>query len=262
MYNRKRSRRWIKIRGWIRLLGLVAAAASIVVFICLLTAERSRIAEARSAAADQTPSASYEAASGVPDGLPDVDTTSWELTLVNDSHHIDEDYAPPALTEIERAQEVDSRVAVQLEALIAAARSCGYNVYFCSGYRSYQTQHEIYWDHVWDYVNEGMSQADAEAKTKLSVNVPGASEHQLGLAVDLLEYEGQDMESYIGGSGLMEWFADNCCRFGFIVRYPEGKTDLTGVEYEPWHLRYVGETAATYIMENNLCLEEFLAFYQ
>jgi D-alanyl-D-alanine carboxypeptidase len=261
MNNRKRSRRGIKIRGWFRLLGLVAAAASVVVFVCLLTAQRNRIAEERSAAAVRTPSPAY-AASGAPDGLPDVDITSWELALVNDGHHIEKDYAPPDLTEIELGQEVDSRIAVQLEALIAAARSCGYDVYFCSGYRSYQTQHEIYWNHVWDYVNEGMSQADAEAKTKLSVNEPGASEHQLGLAVDLLEYQGQDMESYIGGSGLMDWFAKNCCRFGFVVRYPDGKTDLTGVEYEPWHLRYVGEAAATYMMDNNLCLEEFLAFYQ
>ena len=97
----------------------------------------------------------------------------------------------------------------------------------------------------------------AEAATLASVNRPGGSEHQLGLAVDLLEYGDQEMEPWIGGSGLMLWLEEHCAEYGFIIRYPADKTAVTGVEYEPWHLRYVG-SCASYIMENGLCLEEFL----
>ena len=70
------------------------------------------------------------------------------------------------------------------------------------------------------------------------------------------------MEAYIGGSGLMLWLEENCADYGFVIRYPDGKTDITGISYEPWHLRYVGGEVAQYMMENDLCLEEFLALYE
>ena len=135
-------------------------------------------------------------------------------------------------------------------------------MYFCSGYRDYDTQYTIYWNHINQYMAQGMTEEEAHAKTRLAVNYPGASEHQSGLCADILESASQEMEPWIGGSGLMLWLEQHCAEYGFVVRYPKDKTDITGVEYEPWHLRYVGVDAATYMMEKGLCLEEFLALYE
>ena len=193
---------------------------------------------------------------------PNVDPNSWELRLIREEKPLGADFVPEELTEIENGQKVDSRIAEPLKDLFGAARAAGYTVYFCSGYRDYDTQHLIYFDnHVDIYMAQGMSEEEANAKAKLAVNYPGASEHQSGLCADVLEYAYQDMEPYIGGSGLMQWLEDHCAKYGFIIRYPADKTEVTGVEYEPWHLRYVGATAAQYIMEHHMCLEEFLAMY-
>ena len=193
---------------------------------------------------------------------PNVDVNSWELRLIREEKPLGEDFVPESLTEIENGQKVDSRIAEPLKDLFGAARAAGYSVYFCSGYRDYATQHLIYFDnHVNIYMAQGMTEAEANAKAKLAVNYPGASEHQSGLCADVLESPDQDMEPYIGGSGLMLWLEEHCAKYGFVIRYPADKTDVTGVEYEPWHLRYVGTTAAEYIMEHHMCLEEFLAMY-
>lgn len=187
------------------------------------------------------------------------DPDSWELMLANANNLLPEDFAPEELTEIADGQSVDSRIAEPIRALIADAKAAGYtDLYFCSGYRDYDTQYAIYWNHIWDYMNAGYTQEEADAMTRLAVNPPGASEHQLGTTADILEYYDQDMQPYIGGSGLMLWLEEHCTEYGFIIRYPEDKTAITGVEYEPWHLRYVGVEAAEYITENGLCLEEFL----
>ena len=192
--------------------------------------------------------------------LPDVDVNDWSLRLVSFQHPLEEGFEPE-LMDIEDGQQFDARAGMHLKKLLEDARTAGYSTWCCSGFRSFETQSYIYWGHVEDYEAQGMSREEAEAATRLAVNYPGCSEHQLGLAMDVLEFQGQDMEPYIGGSGLMLWLEDHCADYGFVVRYPDGKTDITGVEYEPWHLRYVG-TCARYIMEHGLCLEEFLALYE
>lgn len=217
--------------------------------------EEARLAEEARIAAEQ---AAIEEANRP----PDVDVTDWNLRLVSKAEPLSEDFAPE-LEGIERGEQFDVRAADALKALIADAREAGYTVYVCSAYRAYQTQYEIYWNHVWTYMRQDdMTQDEAEATTQIAVNYPGVSEHQLGLAVDLLEYENQDMEPYIGGSGLMLWMEEHCAEYGFVIRYPDGKTDITGIEYEPWHLRYVGLEAAQYMVDHDLCLEEFLALYE
>ncbi len=193
---------------------------------------------------------------------PAVDTGSWQLRLIDYDHPLGEDFAPPELTEVADGQSMDSRVAPAMSQLIADAKAAGYTVYFCSGYRDYDTQYYIYWNHIDQYTAQGLSEAEAHEKTRLAVNYPGSSEHQSGLCADILESWDQEMEPWIGGSGLMLWLEQHCAQYGFVVRYPDGKTDITGVEYEPWHLRYVGQEAAAYMMEHGLCLEEFLALYQ
>ncbi len=194
--------------------------------------------------------------------LPEVDLDSWELRLVRRGSPLEEDFAPEELTDVGDGQTMDSRVAPALKSLIADAKTAGNTVYVCSGFRDYDTQAIIYWRHIDQYTAEGMTEEEADAKTRLAVNYPGESEHQSGLAVDILEYNGQSMEPYISTEKLMVWLQAHCADYGFVIRYPDGKTDVTGVEYEPWHLRYVGREAAAYIMENGLCLEEFLQLYE
>lgn len=193
--------------------------------------------------------------------LPDVDPDAWYLELANFETLLGSDFVPEVEL-IEEEQEFDVRAADHLWDLIRDARAAGYTVYVCSGYRSYELQHALYWRHIDEFMQEGMTEEEAHATTGTTVNYPGASEHQLGLSVDLLEYYGQPMLPEIGGSGLMLWLEEHCADYGFIVRYPADKTEITGISYEPWHLRYVGAAAASYIMENGLCLEEFLALYE
>lgn len=193
---------------------------------------------------------------------PDVDVNSWQLRLIRYENPLGETFVPESLTNVENDQKMDSRVAPALSRLLDDARAAGYSVYLCSGYRDYDTQYTIYWNHIEQYMAQGMTEEEAHAKTREAVNYPGASEHQSGLCADILESYDQEMEPWIGGSGLMLWLEQHCAEYGFVIRYPKDKTDITGIEYEPWHLRYVGQEAAAYMMEKGLCLEEFLELYE
>lgn len=249
------------------LLAVLGCAVLFMLYFGLFTEPRARLTRAVQVVSGTL---AEPAATATPEPTPTPEPTAtplpfdksdWTLLLANASNPLAEDFAPPSLTEIADGQSVDSRIADPIRALLTDAKAAGYtNIYFCSGYRDYDTQYSIYWNAVWTRMNDyGYSQEEAEAMTRLEINPPGSSEHQLGTTADILEYYGQDMQPYIGGSGLMLWLEQHCTEYGFILRYPEGKTDITGVEYEPWHLRYVGLEAAEYITENNLCLEEFLA---
>lgn len=183
--------------------------------------------------------------------LPDVDINAWELKLVNGQNSIG-DYAPE-LTATENGQYFDSRAVGALEDFIAAARADGLTVYLSSAYRDFNTQKYLYENKVAEY---------GENIAKTIVAPPGTSEHQLGLAADITDKYYQYKNDSLADTELFKWMCAHCAEYGFILRYPENKTDITGVMYEPWHFRYVGVEAATYIMENNLCLEEFLDLYK
>lgn len=269
-------RQKIRIRSRIQAGLILLCVIGVIVAICIAGSrarlsrqqeqaalEAQQAAEAAAAQAAALAAEEAEAAAAAEAAKPpDVDPDAWYLQLVNIDNVLESWFSPPELTEMADDQTFDSRAAAHLEALMQAAKDAGFTVYFCSGYRDYYTQSGIYWTHVDDFVAAGMSEEEAHATTRLSVNYPGASEHQLGLAADILEYKEQPMEAYIGGSGLMLWLEENCADYGFVIRYPDGKTDITGISYEPWHLRYVGGEVAQYMMENDLCLEEFLALYE
>ena len=176
--------------------------------------------------------------------------TAWEYKLANYAHNIGE-YAPE-LEEIENGQDFDTRAADALRKFIQAARDEGLNVVFASGYRDYATQEYLYNKKVAEY---------GEETAKTIVSPPGTSEHQIGLAADITDQYYQYKNESLENTELFQWMSAHCQEYGFIVRYPKDKTDVTGVMYEPWHFRYVGVEAATYIMEHELCLEEFLELY-
>ena len=144
-----------------------------------------------------------------------------------------------------------------LEALVEmseAAREEGYLLYLKSAYRSYQTQNTMYYNRL--KRNNG--------KDDGWVAMPGSSDHQTGLGCDVVPRSWRDksMNGKMGAEPECIWMAEHCSEFGFILRYPEDKEDITEINYEPWHMRYVGKPAAEYIMGNGLCLEEFIVELQ
>lgn len=194
----------------------------------------------------------------VADGeLSGFDKEAWYLILVNKTHPVPDGYNVP-LTTISGSMECDERVVDTLRSMLNAAKKDGVNLVVCSPYRDYQLQEKLFLRKVNAYMAAGYSYLDAYKKVSTDVIVPGASEHQLGLAFDIVVDYHAVLDWDFGDTSGGKWLREHCAEFGFILRYPKGKEDITGIEYEPWHFRYVGVEAATYIMENELTLEEFL----
>lgn len=201
---------------------------------------------------------------------PDVDVTSWEFTLVNGDHSIGQ-YEPEQLaylnqtlseTDIQTAYNgnrcpMDARIA---EALIAFGQGCkdaGLTVFLSSGYRSYSDQAANF---TRICQNNGITDGKDSAGHYITMPA-GCSEHQLALCCDITDRYYEVKNSSIEQTETYQWLNEHCAEYGFVQRFPAGKEDVTGVMYEPWHFRYVGVEAATYMTENHLTLEEFLALY-
>lgn len=144
--------------------------------------------------------------------------------------------------------QLQEECAAALVQMFEDADAEGIKLYLKSAYRSWQTQNTMYYNRLQKYgYDDGW------------VSMPGASDHQTALGCDVVSYEWSDrgMNEQFAKTEEAQWMAAHCAAYGFIIRYPEDKVDITEINYEPWHLRYVGNPAATYIMENGLCLEEF-----
>ena len=191
-------------------------------------------------------------------GDPDSDPC---LILVNPENYIPDDYTVELET-VQGKYQLDVKAAASAKALIAAAKEAGYDMQVCSAYRTIEKSAELYQRKVQQYLNAGYSQATAESEAARWVAPPGTSEHHTGLAMDIVssDYWGQysDLEHDYEKFDSFKWMYEHCAEYGFILRYPKDKQDITGITYEPWHYRYVGVEAAQYIMENGLCLEEYL----
>ena len=160
----------------------------------------------------------------------------------------------PELAEVEGGQKMDARVVDAMREFIAAARAAGNSVVINSTYRDYATQSYLFERKVAQY---GGNRAVAAT----IVAPPGTSEHQTGLCADIADQFYSTKDRSLENTATFQWMKAHCAEYGFILRFPDGKEDITGIMYEPWHFRYVGREAAEYIMENDLCLEEFLALY-
>lgn len=179
--------------------------------------------------------------------LSDID---WNLVLVNHENAIPENYEIN-LVEVAGREKVDERIYDPLMEMLEAAKEGNWDQLpmVVSGYRTQAKQQKLFDDKVAKYQNEGHSKSEAEEMAKQWVAVPGYSEHQIGLAVDI---NGATYDLYF-------WLQKNSYKYGFIFRYPGYKTEITGVAEEVWHYRYVGVEAATEMYEKGLCLEEYLA---
>ena len=176
----------------------------------------------------------------------------WCLILVNKWHPLETENEID-LTELSNGQCVDSRIYPQLQKMFDDMRDDGVYPVVASGYRTEQEQQQIYDESMAEYIEKGYSESDAKTETERWVAIPGTSEHQLGLGVDI---NADGINSY--GYEVYNWLAQNAYRYGFIYRYPENKVTITGIANEPWHYRYVGVNAATEIYKRGICLEEYL----
>ena len=177
----------------------------------------------------------------------------WRLILVNKDNEIPEDYEVE-LANIDKRLQFDKRAIGELNEMMADMRKSGISyVWVQSAYRDEKLQTELYQNSVQKYMKQGMTKEEAELKTQKSINKPNTSEHNLGLAVDFNE-----VTEGFANTKAYQWLLKNGENYGFILRYPKEKENITGVMYEPWHWRYVGKENAIEMNEKNLCLEEFV----
>ncbi len=186
-----------------------------------------------------------------------VYSKEWNLLLVNELHPLSKDFQVK-LDKVSGGRLVDERIIEDLEAMMGAMQKEGMQPVICSGYRSLRKQESLFEEGIQENMCKGLSYEEAYYKTKTRQAVPGASEHHTGLAVDIVGRSHQSLNDSQANTKEAKWLAEHCMEYGFILRYPKDKTDITGRDYESWHFRYVGKEAADYIMRNDITLEEYI----
>lgn len=183
----------------------------------------------------------------------------WRLVLINKQHSIPEDYSFTlgSINTMKGSMYCDERIIDDLLDMLQAAKEDGITLAICSPYRDLAYQEKLFNRKVVRYMNRGMSYLEAYQLASQAVTVPGASEHQIGLALDIVTDSYLTLDEGFGDTPAGKWLAENSCHYGFILRYPKDKEYITGIEYEPWHFRYVGTEAATLMAEQGITLEEF-----
>lgn len=185
----------------------------------------------------------------------------WNLILINTSNPLPEDYNadPVDIGQESVPIQINSRVKDSLNQMLADCRSAGCDPLVCSGYRDRAYQQELFDNSVKNYEDQGLSEEDAIKKTSEAIAIPGSSEHESGLAADIVDISNQNLDENQQNTETQKWLLANSWKYGWTLRYPDGNTHVTGIEYEPWHYRFVGKDAARIMYEENLCLEDFLA---
>lgn len=183
------------------------------------------------------------------------------LILVNPWNPMPADFVPQ-VGEVEDGYEMDLRAVEPLQEMMAACRAAGNDAYICSAFRTHAMQQSLFDNKVMRVMyEEGVPYEDAPEVAGQTVAVPGTSEHELGLATDIIDGSYPFLDEGQEETATQKWLMENAWRFGFILRYPNGTTDITGIIYEPWHYRYVGPWAEE-IYRRGITLEEFLALRQ
>ena len=263
--GRSESRRRRRQRQFYRILAAIWLMAFVLGLLCgklVFAKETGLLARAGAEpAAEESENDRVQAAehdSGTIDN-PDGEESAgdWKLTLVNATHPMAEGYRP-RVSEIENNYYFDSRAVGELQQMLADGRKEGLDFWICSAYRTMEKQIDLYNNKVSRLQAEGLSYEDAYRQAGTVVAYPGTSEHNLGLAADIVAKDYQLLDDKQAETPEAKWLKENCWRYGFILRYPTDKTEETGIIFEPWHYRYVGKEAAREIMEQGICLEEYL----
>lgn len=176
----------------------------------------------------------------------------WNLILVNPWNPMPDNFTVE-LQPLSGTKGIDKRCYPQLQKMMDDCRAQGFNPYICSSYRTWDMQQENFNKQVQIWRNKGYSEEEAKIEAAKKTAIPGTSEHQLGLAVDI-NADGVNSAGY----EVYDWLDKHAHEYGFIRRFPESKTDITGVANEPWHYRYVGKKVAAEIHDRGICLEEYL----
>lgn len=184
-----------------------------------------------------------------------VDITDWKLILVNYENELPSDFNVE-LASIDRSRKFDARAIDELKSMIKSMKKDGIeNVWVQSSYRNVKNQEKIFNSKIDKYIEQGKTREEAEKLALKTINKPGTSEHNLGLAVDFnyVDYTFDQTQGF-------KWLVENAENYGFILRYPKEKENITKVDYEPWHWRYVGKENAKKINELGMCLEEYIEY--
>lgn len=251
----------IFMRKMRRLVSYALRAACLAAVLVLAGALLERMAAVPAlASGDQEPDgpAAYLAMpQNVIQSRPAADPDDWRMMLVNQWNPLPEGFEVDTV-EVERGYRFDRRAADKLTAMLDGCRDAGLRPLICSAYRSQDYQTGLFEKQVRKQEANGLSGEDAVQAAGEVVAVPGTSEHQLGLAADICSMDYQLLDEGQEQTPEYQWLREHCAEYGFILRYPPDTTAITGIIYEPWHFRYVGEEAAAYIMEQGITLEEYL----
>lgn len=190
-------------------------------------------------------------------GNNNLNLSDWRLILVNAWNKMPDDYNV-SLTYLKNGHAIDERAYPDLMKMIDDCRAAGLSPVICSSFRTNEKQSELFSNNKNKYLAQGYSEEDAYKEAAKSVAIPGTSEHQLGLAVDIVDQSYQHLDNAQESTEVQKWLMSNSWKYGFILRYPNNKSDVTGIIYEPWHYRYVGKEYAKDIYEKNVCLEEYI----
>lgn len=181
----------------------------------------------------------------------------WNLVLVNAITPLAEDF-DASIVEYADSIMADERIIPALTAMMEAAAKDNVSIYPSSGYRSVERSRVLYEQQVQQYLDKGYDEEQALIIAAHWVAPPGTSEHHTGLAFDFLSNESTVMDETFADTKAAQWLKEHAAEYGFILRYPKDKEQITGIVFEPWHYRYVGTDAAAQIMSRELTLEEYL----
>ena len=195
-----------------------------------------------------------------PEPTPEIVEIPWYLTLVNASHPLPDDFTLETEA-LSNGLLYDARAIDALNQMLKDCKAAGLQPLACSAYRTIAKQTELFERKINKYIGEGYSYDEAYKIASTIVAIPGTSEHNLGLAIDICTVYYQVLDEGQENTPEQQWLMEHCHEYGFILRYPSDKTELTGIIYEPWHYRYVGVEAATEIMSSGICLEEYHELY-
>lgn len=267
--KRTQKRPWYRKPAWLVSIAAVLVTLGVVLFFLLRSGDKKEPevpdnppVEDPTPAPDPTPTPDPE-----PEPTPDPSQGSytegeqtdgvWNLVLVNPWNPLPEDFSVD-IEPLDNARGVDKRCYPQLQKMMDDCRAAGYSPYICSSYRTQAMQQENFNRQVDIFKGQGYDEEEAQELAAREVAVPGTSEHQLGLAVDIIDTDNWNLDESQESMPTQQWLMANSWRYGFILRYPTGTTDITGIIYEPWHYRYVGCQVAKEIYQRGITLEKYL----
>ncbi len=194
--------------------------------------------------------------------VPSEDDPNWALFLVNNYNQLPDDYAPE-MAIVAGDREFHHKAAEDFQNMLDAALEDGFNFYVASTYRTIEYQRNLLERNIQDRIDQGMTEEEARRDAEFNVQKPGKSEHNTGLAADIVSEDWfsthDDLTQDFDQTPEFAWLSQNAYKYGFILRYPKDKEDITEITYEPWHYRYVGIENAKKIKDSGLCLEEYLS---